>query len=989
MPDFYQTLKQRTDIVSEALALGYKGSKSGSCYQGDCPRHGSASGQCLVIWPVIQGYRCYHCGQSGDVINLVQLYKNCDHKTAVDYLAEKVGMTPLASQSLSTEELSKLQADLGERNLVEGMLSEAAGWYHGQLKNFPQIEAHLLNHYGFSTDIIEELQIGFAPPGTSAPSITSDLALHLESMPRFKGKLALSGLFSFQNPNGPFWDFFKGRIVFPYWKNGKVVNMIARATVLTPVDQYECYADKDGNIKKDVNGNPEFIKYKRLRTHDPNHAARKYISPFIEKDSLMGEDSIRGAKEIIITEGAPDWVSAVDKEFAAISPVTTSFKEEDVEKLGILTAHANEIYIVNDNEDNKAGYEGALRTAKRLSKSGKNVFIVELPRPAGVSKVDLNEYFLNHTTDDLRKLMGESKTYLDILIDAMPADYVRAQPKIKEDFAPAIINFDEGLQEYYIEKLRKKVKTSQKAIRAEIEAARKNQSAKLTGSIIDSETEKAAMQLALDPGLLKKRIDVVNAGGVVGERNVIAMYFCVLDSRLLPDNNKSPNVLALKNAGHFGSGKSYTLMSVLEIYPEGNFHLITNGSPKSIYHLEVGLKNKALVIMEGFQFQEKNAADSELVYVIRSLISEGRVSYQFVEKDDNGKLKTVVRTIEGPTSFITTTVMEKLEPQFEDRLFTIHPDESVQQTKDIIAMRAEMMSGHISGLDKKTIELWKAFHSILQPVEVIIPFAPDIARFINENPGVPIAARRAFNRVIAVTQTIACTYQHQRKKDAKGRIVAEIADYDMALQIVSEAFRESVGQESRDTQKRIAFIEEKRIVSYTDLSQEWGISKSAVSQWAYHRVREGILAWCDESGGEFANIDELKKAKSSGRALLRISDSYTPSKSIGLPTPFDLTKDAAWKTDGALWNKYDLALEAREGIKAYSGIKEVLSEGLNTSQDSEPIDIGGNSGNKDEGIKVLSQDMGMDEENLETDESIAGKKKPKPFFDFSEGVLAI
>jgi hypothetical protein len=134
---------------------------------------------------------------------------------------------------------------------------------------------------------------------------------------------------------------------------------------------------------------------------------------------------------------------------------------------------------------------------------------------------------------------------------------------------------------------------------------------------------------------------------VVGERNVMAMYFCALDSRLLSENVKSPNVLAMKNAGHFGSGKSYTLMSVLEIYPESKYLLITNGSPKSIYHLEEGLKHKALVVTEGFQFQEKNAADSELVYVIRSLISEGRVSYQFVEKDEAGKLKTVMKTIDG------------------------------------------------------------------------------------------------------------------------------------------------------------------------------------------------------------------------------------------------------------------------------------------------------------------------------------------------------
>ena len=34
--------------------------------------------------------------------------------------------------------------------------------------------------------------------------------------------------------------------------------------------------------------------------------------------------------------------------------------------------------------------------------------------------------------------------------------------------------------------------------------------------------------------LYKKRIDIVNQAGVVGERNVIAMYQATIDSRLLP-----------------------------------------------------------------------------------------------------------------------------------------------------------------------------------------------------------------------------------------------------------------------------------------------------------------------------------------------------------------------------------------------------------------------------------------------------------------------
>ena len=96
--------------------------------------------------------------------------------------------------------------------------------------------------------------------------------------------------------------------------------------------------DKDGKVKTDESGRVEFVKYKKLRRQDLSDEKRKHISKFIGTETFMGEDSIRGAKEIIITEGAPDWVSAVDHGFAAISPVTTNFREEDFEKLAQLTA---------------------------------------------------------------------------------------------------------------------------------------------------------------------------------------------------------------------------------------------------------------------------------------------------------------------------------------------------------------------------------------------------------------------------------------------------------------------------------------------------------------------------------------------------------------------------------------------------------------------------------------------------------------------------
>ena len=243
--DYFEKLKLKNDILQVAYGLGYSGTSSGSSLQGDCPKHGSDSGKCLVIWPGAQRWKCFHCNGGGDVINLVEHYKNYDHVKARDFLADRAKMPRLGQSKMSAEELEQIKQEQEEKDLVFAMLTAAAEWYHAQLDSFSDIQTHLTKHYKFSEDIIKELQIGFAPPGSSYQDNTSDLANHLLKTPEFKGKLSLTGLFNFKHPDGPYYDYFKGRIIFPFWRNGKVLDLIGRATNLTPQDKYECYNMED------------------------------------------------------------------------------------------------------------------------------------------------------------------------------------------------------------------------------------------------------------------------------------------------------------------------------------------------------------------------------------------------------------------------------------------------------------------------------------------------------------------------------------------------------------------------------------------------------------------------------------------------------------------------------------------------------------------------------------------------------------------------
>jgi len=139
-----------------------------------------------------------------------------------------------------------------------------------------------------------------------------------------------------------------------------------------------------------------------------------------------------------------------------------------------------------------------------------------------------------------------------------------------------------------------------------------------------------------------------------------------------------------------------------------------------------------------------------------------------------------------------------------------------------------------------------------------------------------------------------------------------------------------------------------------------------------------------KDGDPFLNDKDLKTAKHSGKAYLKVNDAYTPTNVAGLPTPFDLTKDKKWDESGELLLKYDLELEGNlRGIKVFSGVKEVFSTTLNTSGDEEPINNIQDSGFEETGVKVFSLFREGDRENIEcggeqeeqSDSSISARDK--------------
>ena len=384
-----ENLKEQVDIIKVADQLGCQPSRqTGNCYQGACcpGGHDSDGEKCFVIWPEIQAFRCYHCGIKGDVIELVMRVQKIGFREAINWLADHTGIPRLITKDMTSKEKAEYEHKVQEQKTIFNILTDGAAFYHQSLMAEEGMKSHLISHYGLSENTITKYLLGY--------SIGSGLMKYLRNRGISEYTMKKCGLFV--NVGDSLKEFFNCRLIFPYWKSGKVVYFIGRRTDKTPDNKWE-----QG-------------KYKKLPVRSEK---QQYISEFIKNRHFYGEDSIRGADKVYVAEGVTDCLLMLQAGYPTISPATTRLSNESIPHLNHLSRNVKTIYLCPDNEKNQAGIKGAMDTAERLEQAGKSVFIMTLPRPEGVEKIDANEFLRNHGKEAFEKLISEAKSPLQLEID--------------------------------------------------------------------------------------------------------------------------------------------------------------------------------------------------------------------------------------------------------------------------------------------------------------------------------------------------------------------------------------------------------------------------------------------------------------------------------------------------------------------------------------------------------------------------------------------
>jgi DNA primase len=347
------------DVVGKYVHL----SKAGKYMKGLCPFH-SEKTPSFTVTPEKQIFHCYGCHAGGSVIQFTMQVEGLNFFEAVRQLAEEANIS-LGETDLTPEQTEQQR----ERQSIYSAHEFAAKLYNYILNNTSEGKEakQYLQARGFSDQLIEQFQIGYAPARWDT------LALRLEKREFSLFLMEKGGLISARQDGSGYVDRFRERIMFPiHDPKGRVIAFAARTL--------------GSNQPKYLNS-PETALFHKSRTLYNFHQARQHI---------------RKTRQAVLFEGYVDvikaWEAGVN---VAVATMGTSLTEEHAI---LLRRNADEIILCYDGDD--AGQTAAAKSIPILEQAGMRVKIAKIPH-----KMDPDEYItVNGANAFLDQIIGAPLT---------------------------------------------------------------------------------------------------------------------------------------------------------------------------------------------------------------------------------------------------------------------------------------------------------------------------------------------------------------------------------------------------------------------------------------------------------------------------------------------------------------------------------------------------------------------------------------------------
>ena len=197
------------DVIGEFLTL----KKAGVNYKGLCPFHRDRTPS-LFVSPAKQCYKCFVCGEGGDVFTFLQKHEQMTFFEALEWLCRKYNVD-LPKREMSDEE----QEDYRQRESQRVAIRAAADWFAASL---PQAQSFLAARgYAVDDPVLSLYGVGYAPAGNAAHAALTKAGYQADIL---KAVDVIR-----QSEDGRVYDTFRDRVVFPFYdRRGNVVGFSGR-----------------------------------------------------------------------------------------------------------------------------------------------------------------------------------------------------------------------------------------------------------------------------------------------------------------------------------------------------------------------------------------------------------------------------------------------------------------------------------------------------------------------------------------------------------------------------------------------------------------------------------------------------------------------------------------------------------------------------------------------------------------------------------------
>jgi len=345
--DVIQAVLEKTDIV-ELIGRTVSLAKSGRGFLGLCPFHSEKTPSFNVL-PEKRIFHCFGCGAGGNAIRFLMKSEGLSFPEAVRALAESSGVAHdfAPAPSEMTEEQKEALRLIAANE-------EAAKFFHFVLGGTEQGQAgyEYLKRRGFSQKLIDEFEIGFAPP------LRDSLLQFLQSKGYATHVAERAGLIAARNDSADYFDRFRDRVMFPIWDaGGRIVAFNGRAV---------------GDAQPKYLHSPETPLFQKSKVLYPLHLAKA---------------AIRKSRQAVLFEGMVDVIKA--REAGVENGVATLGTALTETHLTLLRRYCDAVLVCYDGD--RAGQAAAHKSVLLCEKVGMKAEVALLPEGK-----DPDEYIAAH-----------------------------------------------------------------------------------------------------------------------------------------------------------------------------------------------------------------------------------------------------------------------------------------------------------------------------------------------------------------------------------------------------------------------------------------------------------------------------------------------------------------------------------------------------------------------------------------------------------------